>query len=89
MRCRFKHKWGRRIFDGSAFYVRTFDPCGTMQRGIYDTWETIRARAYVKSQQIEIVRQSFSRFDQLAHTLGLRRTRISDRMESRNGSVEA
>jgi len=79
MRCLFKHRWGRKTFDGSTFYVRTCKGCGTVQRGIYGTWETIREYAYVKSEQLQIVRQPSSRGDQLAHALGLRRTRISDR----------
>lgn len=58
-----------------------------MQRGIYDAswndiaWETMRERTYTRSQQIPIVRQSSSPFDQLTHTLGLRRTRMSDKRD--------
>jgi hypothetical protein len=78
MRCLFKHKWSRKTFDGSSFYVRTCKGCGTVQRGIYGTWETIREYAYVKSEQRQIVRQPSSPGDQLAHALGLRHTRISD-----------
>jgi len=82
MRCRFKHKWDRKIFDGSLFYVRTCERCGAIQRGIYGTWETIRERTYIKSQQFGIIRQPSTRGDQLAHTLKLRRSRASDRTAS-------
>jgi len=84
MSCLFKHKWGRKIFDGSAFYCRTCERCGKMQRGIYGAWETMRERDYIKSQQIEIVRERSSRLAQLAHSLRLRRTRMSDRTNSGN-----
>lgn len=56
-----------------------------MQRGIYDrfwdymVWETMRERTYIKSQQLNIVREPSSRLDRLAHTLRLRRSRMSDR----------
>ena len=86
-RCLFTHKWGRKIFDGSAFYCRTCERCGTMQRGIYDTWETMRERGYLRSQQITIVRQPPSRLDQFAHSLGLRRSRMSDSTGSGNRSA--
>jgi len=55
-----------------------------MQRGTYDAysgdvaWETMRERTYIKSEQIRIVRRASSRLEQLAHTLGLRRSRMSD-----------
>lgn len=85
MRCRFRHKWGRKIYDGSALYVRWCQQCGTMQRGIYNTWETIREHIYVKSQQAQIVRQRSFPIHQLAHTLGLLRTRVSDRRDQETG----
>jgi hypothetical protein len=78
VRCLLTHKWDRKIFDRSAFYYRTCKRCGKMQRGIYDTWETMRERTYIKSQQIRIVRHPSSQLDHLAHTLGLRRSRASD-----------
>ena len=76
---------------GEAFDVKSFSPwrkckrCGIVQRGAYDkerkdiTWETMRERVYRKSQHGQIVRQPSSGLDQLAHTLGLRRSRRSDR----------
>jgi len=78
MRCHVRHKWGRKLFDGSAFYFRTCERCGKIQRGIYNTWETIRERTYIKSQHVDIVRQPSTRLDQLAHTLRLRRSRARD-----------
>ena len=58
-----------------------------MQRSVYDAvyqdvaWETVREREFIRSQQIQIVRKPVSRLDQLAHTLGLRRSRMSDRRD--------
>jgi hypothetical protein len=78
MSCLFIHKWGSKIFDSTAFYYRTCERCGTMQRGIYGNWETMRESIYIKSQQIRIVRKPSSWFDRLAHTLGLRRSRMND-----------
>jgi hypothetical protein len=65
-----------------------------MQRGIYDRfwnyliWETMRERTYIKSQQLKIVRERSSRLDQLAHTLGLRRSRMSDRTRAERRTVQ-
>ena len=67
---------------------RTCERCGTMQRGAHDTysggiaWETMRERTYIKSEQLRIVRRSASRLQQLAHTLGLRRSRRDDAEKS-------
>lgn len=61
-----------------------------MQRGVYESltrdlsWETMRERTYLAAQQVRIVRQPLSGLDQLAHTLGLRRNRTSDRAGSRD-----
>jgi hypothetical protein len=61
-----------------------------MQRGVYESltrdlsWETMRERTYLAAQQVRIVRQPLSGLAQLAHTLGLRRSRISDRAGSRD-----
>jgi len=97
LRCLFTHKWaiGTRLnvrshgtYIRSVLPYRTCERCGTVQRGIYKTlwgdlsWETIRERTYIRSQQVRIVRQPSSRLDQLAHTLGLRRTRMSDVTET-------
>ncbi len=91
MRCLLKHKW----VMGETFDVKSFAPwrkckrCGTIQRGIYDkdrkniTWETMRERVYNKEKHGRIVRQPSSQSDQLAHSLGLRRSRISDKPRPR------
>ena len=56
-----------------------------MQRGIYDpswrdiAWETIRERAHITPEQVQLVRKPSSRLDQLTHALGLRRSRMSDK----------
>lgn len=88
----FAHRWEINIT--SLFGYRKCKRCGTTQCGVYDlpyqdiVWETTRERNYPRAEQAHIVRQPSSRFDQLAHTSGLRRTRMSDRKESRNGSAE-
>jgi hypothetical protein len=38
----------------------------------------MRERAYVKPEQAQIVRRPSSRLDQIAHTVGLRRSRAND-----------
>jgi hypothetical protein len=87
MRCVLTHKW----IMGERFDVKSFAPwrkckrCGIVQRGIYDkkrkdiTWETMRERVFSTSKHAQIVRQPSSGFDQLAHTLRLRRSRKGDR----------
>lgn len=92
-RCLLTHKWaiGTEFnvrspgpYVKSVLPYRTCERCGTMQRGIFKalwrdiSWETIRERTYIKSQQRLIVRRPSPRLDQLAHTLGLRRSRMSD-----------
>lgn len=86
MRCLLKHNW----VLGEAFDVQYFSPwrkcgrCGLVQRGTYDKerrdviWEPMRERAYRRSHHDKIVRQPLSAFAQVAHTLGLYRTRKSD-----------
>ena len=88
MRCLLSHKW---ITSWEKTFARSFAPyrrcprCGIMQRGIYDSltrdlsWQTMRERTYIAAQQVRIVRRPSSSLDQLAHTLGLRRSRASDR----------
>jgi hypothetical protein len=95
MRCLFAHKW---VTSWEKTFVRSIVPyrrcrrCGTVQRGIFDSltrdlsWETLRERNYIKAQQIRLVRQRASWFHQLAHTLGVRRSRMSDRTGSRSAS---
>jgi len=91
MRCLFTHLW--KINVKSVHAYRTCKRCGTAQRGIYDclyqdiAWETMRARAYVTPEQFKIVRKPISRLDQLTHSLGLRRSRMTDRTASGNQSA--
>jgi hypothetical protein len=42
-------------------------------------WETLREHAHITLGKVPFVRKTTSRLDQLAHSLGLRRTRKSDR----------
>jgi hypothetical protein len=64
-----------------------------MQRGVYDpfwrgiSWETMRERAYVKSEQAQIVRRPSSRLDRIAHSVGLRRSRANDGRRSTKRSA--
>jgi len=92
MRCLFAHKW---VTSWEKTFVRSIVPyrkcrrCGVVQRGIFDSltrdvsWETLRERNYMKAQQIRVARQPASWLHQLAHTLGVRRSRIGDRTGSR------
>lgn len=115
-RCLFTHKWIRKASNlRSAVPYRTCERCGTMQRGIYDSfwkdiswetirerahstlaqiqvaespsfgWEPLRERAYVTPERIRFVRKPSSRLNRLAHSLGLRRSRVSDATRSGNG----
>jgi hypothetical protein len=99
MRCLLTHKWviGTEFnvrspspYIRSVLPYRTCERCGTMQRGIFKalwrdiSWETVRERTYIKSQQRQIVRHPSSPLDQLAHTLGLRRSRMRDGRGRRN-----
>ena len=92
MRCIFAHQWATDITSvladrTSVLAYRHRKRCGTIQRSIYDAvhkdvaWETIGEREFIRSQQNEIVRKPSSRLDPLAHTLGLRRSRMSDRRD--------
>lgn len=87
MRCLFSHKWvtsWEKTFVRSLVPYRRCQRCGIMQRGTYDSltrdvaWESMRERTYIAAQQVRIVRQPASGLDQLAHRLGLRRSRMSD-----------
>jgi len=103
MRCLLIHKWGNPKavtatscvpYVRTVLHYRTCRRCGTMQRGIYDrfwnymVWETMRERTYIKSQQLKIVREPSPRLDRLAHTLGLRRSRMGDRMRAERRTVQ-
>jgi len=84
-RCLFTHEWVRRQSGGRSFPpYRICARCGTMQRGVGDglfqdvTWETMRERAFIVTEQAPVVRSPISRLDRIAHSLRLRRTRASD-----------
>ncbi len=103
MWCLLSHKWHMEklfhfaspILHGRSYlYYRTCDRCGAVQRGgIYDilsggiSWETLRKHDQSCWQKIRIVRQRTSQFEQLVHSLNLRRSRISDRMKALKRSV--
>jgi hypothetical protein len=85
MRCLFAHKWvtmwekNRR----SIACFRRCQRCGSLERAILEYsgiagWEAIRERSYTKAQQIRVTRQPLHHLDRLAHSFGLRRTRIDD-----------
>jgi len=84
IRCLFSHRWIRKESRvRSVVNYRACGRCGTMQRALENangdiSWETIRGIADAERQQIWFVRQRSSRLDQLAHSLGLRRSRMSD-----------
>jgi len=96
MRCIFTHQWTiylkTGLAHGTRLAYRNCKRCGLMQRGVYDglyqdiVWENVRERTFVKSQQMRIVRRTSSRFQQITHSLGLRRTRASDREGSGDAS---
>jgi hypothetical protein len=85
IRCLFAHEWvGKESSGRSLAAYRICGRCGTMQRGVYDglfqdmTWETMRERAFMLSEQARVVRRPASRLDRITHSLRLRRTRASD-----------
>lgn len=84
IRCLFAHEWVRQEASGRSLSAcRICERCGTMQRAFdirdgHISWQTIRERADVEPGPIRFVRQHSSRLDQLAHSLGLRRSRMSD-----------
>ena len=43
------------------------------------SWQTVADRAYVTPEKIRFARKPSSRLDRWAHSLGLRRSRVSDR----------
>jgi len=92
-RCLFRHKWaietetkrGSHGFrETRVIPYRTCERCGAIERGIYDgslkniIWERLRERANVTASRPRVFRQPGSLFDRLAHSCGLRRTRMSD-----------
>ena len=87
MRCPFAHKWVA-LWEkslGTIACYRRCRRCGSLERGVLDFsrivgWETMRERSYITSQQMRVVRQPLFRLDRLAHSFGLRRTRMNDGM---------
>ena len=92
-RCLFAHKWliqteTKRRVDGfevrSVIPYRTCERCGKMERGIQDkfwrdiVWEPLRAGTDITLGKTRFFRQPVSPLAQLAHSLGLRRSRKSD-----------
>lgn len=85
MRCLFAHKWvtlWEKSFGTIACYRRC-KRCGSLERGVLDFarivgWERMRERSSTEAQQTRVARQPLPRLDQLAHSFGLRRTRMND-----------
>ena len=86
MSCLFKHKW---MYDLRFYHVyRKCQLCDLVQRhvwnkdSVYTAWELTREHTYVESEQKQIARKRSPRLVRLAHSLGLLRTRTSDRTRS-------
>jgi hypothetical protein len=86
MPCLLKHRW---MYDLRFFHVyRKCQLCDLVQRhlwnsdSVYTAWESLRERTYVESEQRQVVQRRSSRLVRLAHTMGLMRTRMSDRTKS-------
>ena len=83
MSCLLKHRWK---YDLRFYhFYRECQLCGVVQRhvcnrdSVYTAWEPIRERTYIESEQRQVVRDRSPRLVRLAHTLGLLRTRTSDK----------
>lgn len=83
MSCLFKHRW---IYDLRFHHVhRKCQLCELVQRhvwnkdSVYTAWEPIRERTYIETEQAKIVQKRSPGLARLAHSLGLLRTRASDR----------
>jgi hypothetical protein len=86
MSCLFNHGW---IYDFRLYHVyRKCQFCDVAQRNVrnkesvYTAWEPVRERTYIDSEQRQIVQKRSPRLIRLAHSLGLLRSRTSDRTES-------
>jgi len=86
MPCLFDHRW---IYDFRFHHVyRKCQSCDMVQRHVrnrvsaYTTREHIRERTYIESEQWQIVQKRSPGLVRLAHSLGLLRTRTTDRTES-------
>ena len=86
MSCFFRHRWR---YDLRFHHIyRQCEICALVERhawnrdSVFTAWEQIRERVYVETAQKQIVRKRSSRLVRLAHSLGLIRTRASDRATS-------
>jgi hypothetical protein len=86
MSCLLNHRW---IYDFRFYHVyRKCQFCNVAQRhvrnkgSVYTAWEPVRERTYIESEQRQIVQKRTPGLARLAHSLGLMRTRTSDRTES-------
>ena len=86
MSCLFKHRW---TYDLRFHHIhRQCQVCELVQRhvwnedSVYMDWESIRERTYMESEQRQIVQKRSRALVRLAHSLGLLRTRTSDRARS-------
>jgi len=89
MLCLFGHKWvilWERSYGNIACYRRC-ERCRSLERGVLDfssivSWEKVRADTHSRALQMRLVRLPLPRLDRWAHSLGLSRTRASDRARS-------
>ena len=90
MSCFVVHKWVThpRYLDmvfGSDVAYRKCTRCGKTQLGVLDrqglriTWSTMREGRFRDAREVQALRRPSSRLSQIAHSLGLRRTRVTDR----------
>jgi hypothetical protein len=86
MSCLFKHRW---TYDLRYFHVyRKCLQCDLVQRhvwnadSVYTAWEPIRERTYIETEQTQIAQKRSPGLVRLAHSMGLLRTRTSDRTRS-------
>ena len=92
MRCLVAHKWVThpRYLDmvfGSDVAYRRCTRCGKTQYGVLDSrglrinWSTMREIDSKDVREVQALRGPSSRLSQIAHALGLRRTRETDHGE--------
>ena len=86
MACLFSHRW---IYDLKFYHVyRKCQLCALVQRhvwnrdSVYTAWEPVRERTHIEPEQRRMVQNRSPGLARLAHSLGLTRTRTSDRTES-------
>ena len=89
MLCLFGHKWvtlWEKSYGNIACYKRC-ERCRSLERGILHSssivgWEKVRADTHSRALQMRLVRRPLPFFDRLAHSMGVLRTRASDRARS-------